>query len=350
VALLRPFLGTAVQDYVGGEPAANSLKFTRLANAHLAERVEAEERATESGRKMRSDLLHHVLHARDAETGKGLTKEELQADSFLLLTAGSDNVAIVIAACVFYLLRSPSAHARLTAEIRSAFSSADEIRTPAVNGLPYLTACIQETLRMSPPIPGSLPRLVLPGGLTIPHDAVGGDDGTVGSNGLGAIHVPAGTTVGVPAYAIHHNEAYYPDSWSFRPERWIDSADTPGGPAGLARARKAYCPFSTGPGDCVAKNLAYLAFRLALAHLLWRYDVRLATAAPGEGANAAVQRYSGLRDASGAGDLAAREEGRRRVAEYQMVDFIVGYRDGPMVELREREGVRPGDRSAAAVC
>jgi len=32
------------------------------------------------------------------------------------------------------------------------------------------------------------------------------------------------------------------------------------------------------------------------------------------------------------------EEGRRRVDEYQMRDYIFGFRDGPVVQLRDRMG------------
>jgi hypothetical protein len=33
--------------------------------------------------------------------------------------------------------------------------------------------------------------------------------------------------------------------------------------------------FSTGPMNCIEKSVAYLATKLAVAHLLWRYDSRL---------------------------------------------------------------------------
>jgi cytochrome P450 len=139
---VRPFLGTSIQDYIGGKAAANALKYQNLANARVAERVVLEEQAMKSGKETRRDVYHHLIHARDPEAGKGFTKEELQADSALLIAAGSDGVAATIAACIFYLLRNPSAYAKLTTEIRSSFASAEEIRTPKLNSLPYLLACI----------------------------------------------------------------------------------------------------------------------------------------------------------------------------------------------------------------
>jgi cytochrome P450 len=294
-------------DYVGGSAAADSLKFTNLANAQLAWRVDVEDQAQKAGKEVRRDVFHHVLHAADPETGKKFTREELQADSGLLIAAGSDGIAMTVSACIFYLLTNPETYEKLTAELRSAFKEAEEIRMPGVNKLPYLMACIQETLRISPALPASMPRLVLPGGLTIPSN----------NANRPPILIPAGTTVGVPAYAIHHNETYYPSSWTFRPERWIVSDTTSADQVALAR--KAFCPFSAGSMDCAGKNMAYLALKLALANLLWRYEVRLA-----EG------------KMTGGGGPEVKEEGRQRVGEYQMVDFIAAYRDGPIVELRER--------------
>ena len=81
-------------DYVDGSAAADSLKFTNLANAQLAWRVDVEDQAQKAGKEVRRDVFHHVLHAADPETGKKFTQEELQADSGLLIAAGSDGIAI----------------------------------------------------------------------------------------------------------------------------------------------------------------------------------------------------------------------------------------------------------------
>jgi cytochrome P450 len=91
---------------------------------------------------------------------------------------------------------------------------------------------------------------------------------------IGGIHVPVGTTVGVPMYAIHNDSAYFPAPFTFSPERWIESPSNPA--SSIALARKAFCPFSIGSRMCSGRNLAYLQLKLTLAHLLWRFDIRLA--------------------------------------------------------------------------
>lgn len=313
IALIRPLMGTSIQDYIGGQSAADSLKYTNLANSRLAERIALDEQMRRAGEKpSRRDTFHYLLHSKDPLTGRGLTTEELQADSALVIAAGADGVGLTLAATIFYLIRQPAVLAKLTREIRAAFASPAEIQNPKLNTLIYLTACIDETLRLVPPKPSTVPREVCPGGLEV--------DGR---------HLPAGVTVGTPVYALHHDEHIYPEPWSFSPERWIVNVDEKeaglgggGGasPESVIRARAALCPFLLGPLNCIGKNMAYFALKCSLAQLLWSYDLRPA----------------GMGGAGVGGGRKDLEEGRRREDEYQIVDFIMGFRDGPVVELRAR--------------
>ena len=67
----------------------------------------------------------------------------------------------------YLLLKSPAPLARLTAEVRSSFSSDNEITIAAASELTYLSACINEALRCYPPIPMGLTRRVPHGGTVI---------------------------------------------------------------------------------------------------------------------------------------------------------------------------------------
>lgn len=121
--------------------------------------------------------------------------------------------------------------------------------------------------------------------------------------------------VGVPAYTIHHNPAYFSDPWSFKPERWIESPDNL--QSAIDHARRAFEPYGLGTRQCIGKNLAYLQLKLTLAHVLWRFDLRLAPDERGKG---------GGRKGLGVG--------REREDEFQMWDALGFARDGPMVEFR----------------
>ena len=206
-----------------------------------------------------------------------------------------------MAATLFYLVRTPTALAAATFEIRSKFTSVEDIHQGAQLGsCTYLRACIDEAMRLSPSVGGLLPREVLPGGTTI--------DGE---------HIPAGTVVGTPHYTIHHNAAYYPDPFAYIPDRWLAEKR---GEDNVALAQSAFCPFSIGPRGCIGKGLAYLEMTITLGRVLYMYDLRRANVEdPGEGG------------AAGA------EWGRHRKSEYQLMDIFTSLKDGPMVEFRRRE-------------
>ena len=302
ISLIRPLMGTLVQDYIGGQSAADSLKYTNVANARLAERIELENQMKAVGEApARKDTFHYLLNSKDPVTGDKLTKEELQADSALVIAAGADGVGLTLSATVFYLIRNPTTLSKLTNEIRSTFENVADIQNPKLGSLPYLAACLNETLRLCPPKPSTAPREVLSGGIEI--------DGE---------HIPKGVTVGTPVYVLHHDETIYPQPWSYRPERWMVDEKAGVTTESVANARAALCPFLIGPMNCIGKNMAYFALKVSLAQLLFRYDIRKA----GE-----------VMVGGGASDL---EEGRHREDEYQMTDYIVGFRDGPMIELRAK--------------
>ena len=217
---------------------------------------------------------------------------------------GSDTTATAITSTIFYLLHNPDTHTKLTQEILTLFLTLESIRGgPQLSRARYLRACIDEAMRMSPGVPGLLPREVQPGGLCIAGQ-----------------YFPAGTDIGVPHYAIHHNEAYYADSFLYNPERWIIHVDSGVCAESVALAQSAFCPFSIGPRGCVGKSLAMKEIMVVIARLIYMYEMRLSKGSDlGEGSE-------GLR------------EGRRRKGELQMRDLFVGKADGPLVEFRRRKG------------
>lgn len=250
----------------------------------------------------RRDFFYYLLNAKDSETGKGFSMDELWGESNLLIIAGSDTTSTAMAGTFFYLAHNATALHKLIREIRDTFAHVEEIVMGAkLSGCSFLRACIDETMRMTPPVAGALPREVLTGGLDI--------DGH---------HIPAGVDVGVPIYAIHHNADYFPQPFDYVPERWL--ADAAANPlhSRLADAQSAYNPFSIGPRGCIGKGLAYVELTVTIARVLYLYDLRLAP---------------GTRLGAGSSDL---EVGRTRATEYQIQDVFASKKDGPVLQFRAK--------------
>ncbi|ETN42758.1 uncharacterized protein HMPREF1541_01916 [Cyphellophora europaea CBS 101466] len=314
ISLIRPFFGTRFMSWVMSfflaTRAADNESYIKYANAQMMERMAAEASAT-TDKPQRRDLVHYLLHARDPSTGAGLTHDELNADAALLIHAGSDTVACTIASTLFYLLHHPRVLGELQRELRGSFPTLASIHTSAkLNaGFPLLRACIDESLRMAPPVPSHLPRQVLPGGIMI--------DGHF---------IPAGTIVGVGAFAIHHDETYFPEPFEWRPERWIvETVEDKDKEEQVKVARGAFYAFGVGPRMCAGRKLAYLEISLALAVLLWSCEIRLAQEVGTKGLKVEQGRDG------------RRKQIRSREDVYQIWDHFVADRNGPVVQFKLRD-------------
>lgn len=241
-----------------------------------------------------SPLLHRWL------TKKGYFPVLIES----LPEVGGDTVATATSATFFYLAHNPACYETLAREIRSSFESQQDIQAgPRLSSCTYLRACIEEALRMSPPVSTTLWRQRDPGNnqpLIV--------DGHV---------IPHGTLFGVNAYALHHNEQYFPQAFTFRPERWLDSADNQ---EVRKVARAAFAAFSIGSRGCAGKSMAYLEVSLVIAKTLWSFDFERA---PGD-----------LGEVGGGkpGDV----HGRDRPSEYQVHDIFTARHDGPCLVFKPR--------------
>ena len=98
----------------------------------------------------------HVLRHKDE---KGMTKPEIYGNMFLMVLAGSETSATVLSGLVFYLLINPECYKKLRKEVRSTFNDTSDMTFRNQADLPFLNACIEEALRIHPPVPTSLPRI-----------------------------------------------------------------------------------------------------------------------------------------------------------------------------------------------
>jgi cytochrome P450 len=232
-------------------------KFLKFLRTMIATRMKSRKSAT-SETAPHDDIFALFEKARDPETGKKFGTAELTAESATLVVAGSDTTSIALAGLFYYLSRptNAAAYRYCVQEVRTAFRSLDEIRTggAVAAACPYLRACIEETLRMSPPTGSALWREVMTGGTSI--------DGHF---------IPAGCDVGVGIYAIHHNKALFPEPFEFRPERFLSRGNTGIEPL---NARRGFIPFSIGTRGCIGKGLAMAEIMLTMACIMRVSDFR----------------------------------------------------------------------------
>ena len=154
---------------------------------------------------------------------------------------------------------------------------------------------------MSPSTPGAPWREVKEGGAIV-------DDN----------FIPAGYDVGTCIYAIHHCERYFPDSYTFAPERWIVGGLV--SPEQLELAYKAFNPFSLGPRGCPGRSLALLEISLTLARVIFHFDFR---------------RAEGELGRIGEGTPGV-SNGRHRADEFQLWTHVTASSKSPQLQFQRR--------------
>lgn len=189
-------------------------------------------------------------HANNLEWG------EIVAEVSIMMNAGSATTAIAMTNVLYQLLKNPELMKKVVEEIDAALEDDDEsddtgtIAYDKVKHLPYLRACLDESLRLFPPTPHGLPRETPADGVNILGD-----------------YIPGGVSVAMSAFVAHRNEAIFPQAGKYIPERWL-------GEEGKA-LQPYFLAFSAGARGCIGRNISYLEQTVVLASVLRRYEFAL---------------------------------------------------------------------------
>lgn len=202
-----------------------------LIGREIAERRAAEDLAE------REDILSMLVAARH-EDGSPMSDKEIRDELLTLLVAGHETTATALSWAMERLVRHPEKLERLRDE---AFAGEDG----------YLTATIQETLRLRPVIVLVIRKL------TEPVE-------------LGGYELPAGASVTPSIYLIHRDPEIYPEPERFLPERFLDN------PPGTYT----WIPFGGGVRRCLGAAFAQFEMAVVLRELVKRHDIRPANPAP----------------------------------------------------------------------
>ena len=111
-----------------------------------------------------TSTLSYILRHNDE---KGMSRAEIIKTSSTLIVAGSETTATLLSGALFHLLKTPSVLSKLTTELLTTFPDQADMTVVKLARLPYLNACLQEALRLYPPVPSVLPRRTQPGGAVI---------------------------------------------------------------------------------------------------------------------------------------------------------------------------------------
>ncbi|EAU35830.1 predicted protein [Aspergillus terreus NIH2624] len=239
-----------------------SLSSTRTTTLQLFRRKTTERiskhQATSSGQQSQPDVLGSILQSRASET---LPVTALEQTPVELVMDGGGPIAAVLIGTLNNLLRNPSKYDYLVQEVRGSFKRETDINGSATRPLPYLHAVVTEGLRIAPPFPDGVRRVVPAGGITV-----------------AGCPVPPKTVVSTGCWVQFMNPRNFACPEEFVPERWLHAkgAGAIGGRTIVDTANKdAFYPFGLGARQCLGEPLAWLELKLTLARLLWNFDISI---------------------------------------------------------------------------
>ena len=112
----------------------------------------------------RPDFMSHVIrHNGHQKDEHSMSVPEIEATFNIVTVAGSETTATVLSGTLNYLTRNPESMNKLVTEIRTHFAQDTDLTFDKLRKLHYLNAVLNEGMRLCPPIPAGLPRIVPPG-------------------------------------------------------------------------------------------------------------------------------------------------------------------------------------------
>ncbi|KAF7133597.1 hypothetical protein CNMCM5793_004726 [Aspergillus hiratsukae] len=241
--------GPAVAAAVLAHHAAWKIMYRELA-AFSSDAVDIRRRLLADGSAEKpSDMLQAFLDAEDPESKIKMTPHEVQAESIMMMLAGSETTSSAIMWTFHLLLLYPETLRRAVQEVRSTFPLSQLVTYKDVrSSLPYVEACVYEALRHSPTTAGLTPRISHSTGIT-----------------LQGHYIPPGTEIYVNLRSPSMHPSLWDDPARFNPDRFIDKT-----------SKRLLFTFSYGPRNCLGRNLAWVEMLTIVANVLKDFDIALA--------------------------------------------------------------------------
>ncbi|OJD36692.1 cytochrome p450 [Diplodia corticola] len=254
------FVPIAVWRYL--DPEVAKLMEKRAVLLDTAKKVLAEGGQPDS----REPTVLDAIASSDLLPPEDKTAARMAFEAEMVLGAGTETTSNTLGNLVYHVLSNPAIHSRLRAELQSCSATPPshllDFRT--LDKLPYLSAVIQETLRVASPVSGRLPRV----NPTSPMTYTTPGTGSGAHQQQKTYTFPPGTVMSMSPRDLHNNPAIFPDPQRFVPERWLAHEADPERRRVMDRY---WVPFSRGSRNCVGLELAKQEMCLVAGNFFRRF-------------------------------------------------------------------------------
>ena len=217
-----------------------------------------------------NDLLTRLLRAQDEESsgtdpssiktensGGVMSDKQVRDEVMTIFIAGHETTANALTWTLYLLSQNPDVENRLHEELDSVLSTDSNgdsnrikrvVTTDDMSKLQYTENVFRESMRLYPPV-WTIGRYV------------------ESAYPVGGYNVPAGSSILMSQYVMHHDSRYYKEPEAFNPDRWTEEFRT-------HLPRFSYFPFGGGIRGCIGESFAWMEGVLVLATIAQKWEMR----------------------------------------------------------------------------
>jgi cytochrome P450 len=224
----------------------------------------------EPDNKRFDDLLSRLLEAQDSNlagsaslnstqfsSNDKMSDKQVRDEVMTIFIAGHETTANALTWTFYLLSQYPDAEKKLHDEIDSVLGATDgnshnSSRIPTPDDIPklqYTEKVLRESMRLYPP--------VWTMGRYVEKDYP-----------VGEYTIPAGSSILMSQYVMHHDPQYYEEPEQFNPDRWTAKFKTD-------LPRFSYFPFGGGIRGCIGEPFAWMEGILIIAVIAQKWTMRL---------------------------------------------------------------------------
>jgi cytochrome P450 len=173
-----------------------------------------------------------------------------------IFIAGHETTANALTWTFYLLSQCPDVEKKLLCEVDSVLENRvgnnGESRIPSTEDLPklqYTEKVLRESMRVFPPV-WTMGRYV------------------ENDYSIGDYTIPAGSSILMSQYVLHHDSRYYENPKQFNPDRWTEEFKT-------HLPRFSYFPFGGGIRGCIGEPFAWMEGVLIIATIAQKWTMHL---------------------------------------------------------------------------
>nr|CAD7428811.1 unnamed protein product [Timema monikensis] len=192
------------------------------------------------------DVFLQEMDLQKGEEGTSFTESQLVALCKDLFAAGSETTSNTLSFAIMFMVLNPAVQTRVHTELDEVVGRSRPPSLDDRNKLPFVSAVLMETQRMSNVGPVSLPHRAL------------------ADTQIDGYFIPKDSTLLMSLWSCHMDPSHWGDPHNFRPDRFLNGKE-------LLPADPWLLPFGTGRrrclGETMARNSLFLFFTALLQNL-----------------------------------------------------------------------------------